>query len=590
MRRSDPTDPSSSKAALGECLSSLGLPPGLLSPAYHNYLNCESRMWLLDNSSHMKKQDSHVGRSLGREGGTLGGSIVERVDRATRWEELKECVEFHAEMSSRCWIPTKFWLVNDPANSATGGQRQREPWERYSQKFNLCHGTPRDVPSEMNLIRHVMKNATLDQSPCPLSSCLRSLSRGLIKHGPDIAARGAHVTLVICTQGRPTDSVGKSDRHVLAKFGDELSALSKLPVRIIVRLCTDNEKVRDMYNTIDLESDCVDVLDDFWGESLEVYLHNPWLTYTMGLHRLRESGLAPKLMDELDTRPLCLDEIHQLCKLLFIGEDSGFNLPHPQENWCGFLIGLETLVENEKPQWNPIKKRPTPWINLRKLKAMHGGGKSSEYLRHSLHNGYSPKHAHTTHVPREEDGPRKHAHRNDPFHGHRNDAPKSKHRPSRESQDQPRRHHRHNEPQSHKQPHHRPSDNVPTADTATDTAAGGADRSLSLLEVLQKWSHKPPDYKRGHSLENILVSVPQTFPPTNEYVEPHEYFAKWKTFDREALNDCGDNKKELLKRAVRKAKFFLHPDKLPKDLTENQTLLFKSIWDVIQDLEAKELN
>jgi curved DNA-binding protein CbpA len=45
----------------------------------------------------------------------------------------------------------------------------------------------------------------------------------------------------------------------------------------------------------------------------------------------------------------------------------------------------------------------------------------------------------------------------------------------------------------------------------------------------------------------------------------------------------------LLKRAARKAKFFLHPDKLPNDLTEAQTTLFRSIWDVIQDSEAKTL-
>jgi len=45
----------------------------------------------------------------------------------------------------------------------------------------------------------------------------------------------------------------------------------------------------------------------------------------------------------------------------------------------------------------------------------------------------------------------------------------------------------------------------------------------------------------------------------------------------------GGPKIEVLKRAVRKAKFFLHPDKLPKDLTENQAILFKTLWDVIRD-------
>ena len=38
--------------------------------------------------------------------------------------------------------------------------------------------------------------------------------------------------------------------------------------------------------------------------------------------------------------------------------------------------------------------------------------------------------------------------------------------------------------------------------------------------------------------------------------------------------------------ASKKAKHFLHPDKLPKDLTENQTQLFKTIWDELQAKEA----
>ena len=46
---------------------------------------------------------------------------------------------------------------------------------------------------------------------------------------------------------------------------------------------------------------------------------------------------------------------------------------------------------------------------------------------------------------------------------------------------------------------------------------------------------------------------------------------------------------DRISKAVRKAKFFLHPDKLPKDLTENPTLLFKTIWNAIQEQEAAAL-
>lgn len=89
--------------------------------------------------------------------------------------------------------------------------------------------------------------------------------------------------------------------------------------------------------------------------------------------------------------------------------------------------------------------------------------------------------------------------------------------------------------------------------------------------------------------------------------------SKWKTLSKDAFDSTGDELNELLKRgmltiifsvppyaclcnrnlidikkfsAVRKAKFFLHPDKLPKDVTENQALVFRTIWDAIQEQEA----
>jgi hypothetical protein len=39
----------------------------------------------------------------------------------------------------------------------------------------------------------------------------------------------------------------------------------------------------------------------------------------------------------------------------------------------------------------------------------------------------------------------------------------------------------------------------------------------------------------------------------------------------------------LLKKAVKKLRFFLHPDKLPKDLNEEQTFMCKMLWDIAND-------
>jgi hypothetical protein len=35
---------------------------------------------------------------------------------------------------------------------------------------------------------------------------------------------------------------------------------------MIIRLCTDNENVMDVYNTMDGRTESIDVLDDYWGK------------------------------------------------------------------------------------------------------------------------------------------------------------------------------------------------------------------------------------------------------------------------------------------------------------------------------------
>jgi len=506
----------SSKAALGECLASLNLPSGLLSSVYQTYLTCDSRVWLLDNSSRMQVRDSHI--SINCNGNTRGA--IERFDGGTRWEELKECVAFHTRMAYECWIPTKYWLVNDPLAFNS------EEW-RHGKKMPLCRGAPKDVASEVREIGHIMDAVSLNDSRCPLRSCIHTLLKGLSREAANITARNQHVTLVICTQGWPTDREGNTGLAVLKDFCDELLKLSKLPVRIIIRLCTDTHLVRDMLNMMDGHFGSIDVLDDFWGEALEVYLHNPWLTYTLGLHRLRESGLAPEIMDTLDERPLTLGEIHQLSKMLFLDEDDFVDLPHPRKDRKKFLSRLTCLVKDEKMQWNPVKKKMMPWIDLRKMASMYGSGEPS-------------------------------AHR---WREHPTSVRKARHPPK------PLRH------------------TYTLTQNPSTTAKGNC-----LMSVIQIWSHEPPNYDKMYSLQRLLVTVPLAFPPTNKEVEPHIYFAKWKFIHQETFKEeDGDALRGLLMRAIRKAKYFLDPIKFPKDFNKNQVLLLKTIGNIIRDQEEATL-
>ena len=57
---------------------------------------------------------------------------------------------------------------------------------------------------------------------------------------------------------------------------ESLRMLEGLPVWVVIRLCTDEEDVVDFYNQLDeLLELSIDVLDDFIGESEEVFEHNP---------------------------------------------------------------------------------------------------------------------------------------------------------------------------------------------------------------------------------------------------------------------------------------------------------------------------
>jgi hypothetical protein len=198
----------------------------------------------------MKKRDSRI---MGRPVDIGEDSLkIESRNNATRWHEARDCVSFQSYMAAKCWISMKLWLLNDDNDGA--------------HKFSLCCGSPEDVPDEVSRLKSALKHATLAQDRCPLSVQVHKIGKIISDMTPALNANDQKVTVVICTQGLPTDERGKSTRTVQQEFWSELKALSKLPVKLIVRLCTDNEEVMNVYNKLDGRIESIDVLDDYWGE------------------------------------------------------------------------------------------------------------------------------------------------------------------------------------------------------------------------------------------------------------------------------------------------------------------------------------
>ena len=193
----------------------------------------DARLWVVENSYAMQKKDAKLLKA------TANFERIVHKEGVTRWEELSQCIDFHSKMAARCWIPTKFWLVNDP-----GGNMPK--------RFGLCWGGPEGVSAELEQVNSVMDTVAVDHKANPLAKQINRIEKYLSKEASRLDECDEFVGVVVCTQGVPTDERGNKGPDVIKDFVRSLVSLSNLPVKIIFRLCTDNDQVVDFYNTLDI--------------------------------------------------------------------------------------------------------------------------------------------------------------------------------------------------------------------------------------------------------------------------------------------------------------------------------------------------
>ena len=491
------------------------------------------RIWVLDNGASMNVADAHRITA-----GTFHNSVQSAP--VTRWQELQDCVAYHSQMAATLYLPTRYAFLNDLGAGP--------------QYFALAHRGPQAVAQEMHTIQEVVTR-TRPAGPTPLTAQVAGLRRYVASIAPRLISQRQTVTVVLATQGLPTDQ----------GFVPTLRSLEGLPVWVIVRLCTDDERVFDFYNSLDAQLNLpYDVLDDFFGESLEVYLRNPWLTYALPLHRFRELGFRSDVLDAIDERPLSVSQVGDLCRLLF----SVPSLPDPTRDWNAFMYAITPLVQREVQHWNPVTRKTSAWINLHDLNRLYS--RQAHIRPTSAPFPYS-SYQQQPQQPYPQRPPNFPQHAAGPAQTPQSPQ-KSWQMPTQHVNPQPA------------PPHHTVSD--PTA--------------LKQIVLLQ-WARANTQAPRP--IHELLGTIQQTFPPSFGVPE-HDYFHKWKPFSMQAL---ASGQPSVLKRgkglircfykmtgtlrshflptnvAIRKTKFFLHPDRLPKDFSELQLVLCRTLWDVVAD-------
>lgn len=209
-----------------------------------------------------------------------------RLVSCSRWSELTEALKFHASVSRAAAVPTEFRLLNGSQPIVIGKNDADEA------------------------IRFDALSAVFNTSPSggtPLCFHIRQVIEQIRDMEPQLRAAGQKACVMIATDGESSDG----------DIATAMRPLQTLPVWVVIRLCTDDERVVNYWNNIDsqLELD-MDVLDDLCGEAAEVMENNSWLTYGEPMHRLREFGIPIKEIDLLDESKLSVEQIRLFCSIM----------------------------------------------------------------------------------------------------------------------------------------------------------------------------------------------------------------------------------------------------------------------------------
>lgn len=326
-----------------------GFPLGLSQELFKTVGQAVLRCWIIDNSGSMWTSDGHVLRGKGKN---------TRLIPCTRWAEMQATVECVAELSGLLEATTVFHMLNHPGDP------------RVPQKFSVAEHGKASIIEDIDKAKQAMHNCQ-PQGPTPLSARLGEIRQVLSDIAPALGKQGQKATIVIATDGMPTDDFGGTTPEAAREFVQVLRSLQSFPVWIVIRLCTDEEETRNFYNSLDEELELpLEVLDDHVAESKEVGRFNGWLNYAQPLHRTRELGFQHRLFDLLDERPLNKDEVKEFLELLF-GEGI-FDLADVHSDWKGFIKGVQRIVKNQPLQWNPRSQKMEPWVNIKLLEKCYG--------------------------------------------------------------------------------------------------------------------------------------------------------------------------------------------------------------------------
>jgi len=352
-----PPQPSSQSIGLTQTLkkqlAQQGYTHGMIDALCKSTTSFPLRIWIVDNSGSMNIADGQ------RIVSTVSSTQVKSV-QCTRWKEIQETVEYHIQLAGLLKAPTTFRFLNPPSDGS-------------AQEFSVADKGDDMIGDDITRGVEIIKNSPLMRGT-PLAQHVRQIKDQVQMLKDSLNAEGKRIAIILATDGLPSDEHGRIGQAYLNEFTEAMRSLEGLPVWIVVRLCTDQKDVVKFYNNLDANLELsIEVLDNYTDEAKEMYATNPWINYSLALHRMREMGFQHRIFDLLDERSLTISELRDYCVLLF-GNTAFDGVPEPEVDFKGFLKALERMLGEEKQQWHPVKNKMKPLVSLKKLNEKYGDG------------------------------------------------------------------------------------------------------------------------------------------------------------------------------------------------------------------------
>lgn len=177
-------------------------------------------------------------------------------------------------------------------------------------------------------------------------------------------------TIIFNTDGEPNNGWNSNEKY---EFEIELKKLiSKVPCELIFNIITDEEKVVEYYNDLDINlnkgieemTPVVDILDDFKSEAIEVYKVNPWLIYSIDIHKKRISGDNHMTFDMIDENSMNMFYTNIFIKIILDKDDI------PDINDPNYFSILDNIIKNNEV-YDITTNTFKPIINIKLLKTKY---------------------------------------------------------------------------------------------------------------------------------------------------------------------------------------------------------------------------